>query len=114
MVASVFEAKVIGIKHVLSWIKEDCINNSQVVVESDLSVKDILEEKVNLLEVGDIVEEYKQELQSMTSVSVRFIRKEANRVAHVMARIPCLANSPIIFTSPPTYLLEAFSFDLLS
>lgn len=71
MDVSIFEAEFIGIRQALSWIKEEEISNGQVVVESDslLSVKAIMEGKVNLLEVGDIVEDCKQELGSMTSNS---------------------------------------------
>ena len=116
MVETVFEAEMVGIREAPSWIKEGQFSSTQVLVESDslLSVKAILEDKMNLLEVGEVVEECKQELQSLSSVSVRFIRKDANRVAHVIARISCLANSNIVFTSPPTCLLEALSFDCLS
>lgn len=116
LVASVFEAEAIGIKQALSWIKDVNFTSGQVVVETDslLSVKALQDDKVNLLEVGDIIEDCKQDLVGLDSVSVRFIRKDANRVAHVMARIPCLANFSSFYTSLPTCLLEALSFDLLN
>lgn len=69
---------------------------------------------MNLLEVGEVIEECKQGLQGLPLVSLSFIRKIANRVAHNIARIPCLANSQITFTSPPTCLLEALSYDCSS
>lgn len=61
MAASVFEAEAIGIRQALSWIKDESFNIGQVVVESDslLSVKAIQDDKVNLLEVGDIFEDCK-------------------------------------------------------
>lgn len=87
MVDSIFEAELIGVRDALSWIKEGQYSSAQVLVESDslLSVKAILEDKVNLLEVGEVIEECKQGLQGLASGSIRFIRKIANRVAHNVA-----------------------------
>lgn len=45
----------------------------------------------------------------MSTVMVRFVRKDANIVAHAMARIPYFQ---VIFMSFLTCLLEALSFDI--
>ncbi|XP_074322799.1 uncharacterized protein LOC141659771 [Apium graveolens] len=113
MVDTVFEAELVGVKESLSWIKGGQYSNAPVQLETDslLSVKAILENKVNLLEVGEVIEECKLGLQGLPSVSLSFFRKTANRVAHNIARIPCLANSQITFTSSPRCLLEALSYD---
>ncbi|XP_074351632.1 uncharacterized protein LOC141690759 [Apium graveolens] len=90
MVDSVFEAELIGVREALSWIKEGQYGSAKVLIESDslLSIDAIQKDKINLLEVGEVIEECKQGLQSLPSVSVRFIRKIANRVAHSVAKKP--------------------------
>ncbi|KAL8126745.1 hypothetical protein AgCh_013868 [Apium graveolens] len=67
IVASVLEAEVIRIREALSWIKEESFSTDLVTLESDsmLGVKAITGGKKNLLEVGDIVEDCKEELPSM-------------------------------------------------
>ncbi|XP_074356538.1 uncharacterized protein LOC141696278 [Apium graveolens] len=86
-----------------------------VTIESDshLAVKAIAGDSLNFLETSEVVECCKLHLESLQSCSVVFIRKVANKVAHEVARIPCLVNSHNLFTSPPTWLLEALSSDLL-
>ncbi|KAL8111526.1 hypothetical protein AgCh_019295 [Apium graveolens] len=116
MVNSVLEAEAVGVREALSWIKDLQLHGTKVVVESDslLTTKAIAGDIVNCLEVGEVLEECKQALQNLPTVAVSFIRKNANKVAHEIARIPCLVNSQNIFTSPPTCLLEALTFDLSS
>ncbi|XP_074327369.1 uncharacterized protein LOC141665289 [Apium graveolens] len=112
---SVVEAETIGVREALSWIKELRMQDEEITVESDshITVNAIQKICTNYLEVGEIVEECKQILSSLNRVSVVFIRKNANRVAHEVARIPCLVNSYNVFTSPPTCLLEALAYDVL-
>ncbi|KAL8127779.1 hypothetical protein AgCh_014632 [Apium graveolens] len=116
MADSVFKAEALGVREALSWIKDQQLHGTKVLVESDslLTTKAIEGDKVICLEVGEVIEECKQALHNLSTVSVYFIRKNANRVAHEIARIPCLVNSQNIFTSPPTCLLEPLMFDLLS
>ncbi|KAL8148945.1 hypothetical protein AgCh_006084 [Apium graveolens] len=116
MADSVFEAEALGVREALSWIKDQQLHGTKVFVESDslLTTKAIECDKVICLEVGEVIEECKQALQNLSTVLVCFIRKNANRVAHKIARIPCLVNSQNVFTSPPTCLLEPLMFDLLS
>lgn len=77
---SVFEAEALGVREALSWIKDHQIHDSKVLIETDslLTTKAITGDKVNCLEVGEIVEECKQALQSLPTVSVCFILKIAN------------------------------------
>lgn len=46
-------------------------------------------------------------------VSVEFVKKRANRVAHELAKISCERNSFIVIPSPPYYLLETIMLDAL-
>ncbi|XP_074355573.1 uncharacterized protein LOC141695214 [Apium graveolens] len=116
MADSVFEAEALGVREALSWIKDQQLHGTKVLVESDslLTTKAIEGDKVICLEVGEVIEECKQALQNLSTVSVCFIQKNAKRVAHEIARIPCLVTSQNVFTSPSTCLLEPLMFDLLS
>lgn len=75
------------------------------------TVRALRGEKDNMLEVGHIIDHCKLLLQELVGVSVSHIRRQANKVAHSLARIPCSINCPHVFTSPPTLLLETLSND---
>ncbi|XP_074363255.1 uncharacterized protein LOC141703719 [Apium graveolens] len=115
-VESVFEAETIGIREALTWLKDQQFHLGRVIVETDfmLTVSDITGEGENNLEVQEALEDCKQKLSEMPLTTVRFVRKNANRVAHEIVRFPCLANDHIVFTSPPTCVLEALTFDRLN
>ncbi|XP_074336387.1 uncharacterized protein LOC141673535 [Apium graveolens] len=112
---SVVEAEAEGIMEALSWIMDMGKQNDEVIIESDtkLNVDAIACQKMNFLEVGEIIETCKQMLSNLCRVLIIFVRKNANRVAHEVAKIPCLVNSHNVFTFSPTCLLEALSYDCL-
>lgn len=86
----------------------------KVSVESDslVAVNAINGMNNYLMEVGHIIDHCRLLLQSMPSVSVKFVRKQANEVAHGLAKMPCLTNCFVIFTSPPTHLGETGNLDM--
>lgn len=112
-VDTVVEAETIGIREILSWCR-DTGSEWRAMVESDslLFVNAITCDKNNLLELGEVIEDCRQILRDSPHISIHFIRRMANKVAHEIARITCLVNSEIIFTIPPTCLLETLAFDL--
>lgn len=84
-----------------------------MTVETDslLTVQGLHSGNQNLLEIGHIMEHCKTLLHILPDVSVCHIRKQANKVAHGLARIPCLLNCFIMFSSPPTHLVEIILSD---
>lgn len=112
---TVMEAEAMGVREALSWVKDLNKQEEKVLIESDaqLVVKHVLGNSSNLLEVGGILDDTKVLLSSLPLTSIAYIRKNANKVAHQAARIPCLVNSRISYTSPPACLLEALSIDVL-
>lgn len=108
---TVLEAESIGIREALSWVLQR--GEQKLIVESDslLSVRAVHHKKNYLLEVGHVIEDCKMFLHSMSDCRVTHIRKQANKVAHSIARIPCSINCSIVFTSPPSYLLETLMND---
>ena len=65
-----------------------------------------------MLETGDVCAECRAILDNSRGINIVFVRKEANKVAHRLARFPCIANSHVDFSSPPSCLLEIFYDDL--
>ncbi|KAM6547817.1 hypothetical protein CsatB_019493 [Cannabis sativa] len=85
----VYDAEVVeamGVKEALSWIKSN--NCSDVVIETDsmLTVQGIRSNhSVNSI-FGLIIHDCQILLSSLNNVRICFIRRSANRVAHVVAR----------------------------
>ncbi|KAL8124564.1 hypothetical protein AgCh_012282 [Apium graveolens] len=103
---SVLEAEVSCIVEALLWALEN--TEGLVSVESDslLGVRALNQGLENLLEIGDLINQGVDMLRSNDRLSVSFVRKQANKVAHSMARVPCQINTSIVLMSPPSYLLE--------
>lgn len=113
---SVFEAEAMGVREALSWIGEQNVNGATVVLELDslLTMQAVNGHTSNLLEVGEVIENCKMLLRSLDRTYVCFVRKLANKVAHEIAKIPCLVNHHNVFTSPPACVLETLLFDFHS
>ena len=86
-----------------------------VTIESDsqLCVNAIKGNNINLLEFGNLVQQCKFMIHSRGGVLVDFVRKQANRVAHKIGKIPCQLNCFLDFMSLPAFLLETIMSDSL-
>lgn len=107
-----FEAEAVGMLEALSWIKNS--TGQEVVVESDslLVVEALQRGKEYQLEVGIVLKECQRILAEKSNVRIGHVRKLANKVAHLMARLPCELNSYNDFESPPLNVLETLVYDL--
>lgn len=65
------------------------------------------------LEVGDVLNECRFLLLTRHDLDVMFVNKQANKVAHLLARAPYLVNCHNIFMSTPDFLLETLMYDLV-
>ncbi|KAL8148278.1 hypothetical protein AgCh_005592 [Apium graveolens] len=110
---SVFEEEAIGVREALSWVKDMQFNACKVELETDslLVVQGIKNSVINLLEVGEVLEQCRRYLRELEGISIHFIRNQANRVAHKFSRITCLVNCHHVFTSPPVNLVETLVLD---
>lgn len=106
-----FEAECLGVQEALLWILSR--EERRVVLETDslLTVNAIRNVNNNMLEVGHVIDQCKTFLGVLPEVSVKHICKQANKVAHGLARLPCLVNRCNVLTSPPTHLLDTFVLD---
>lgn len=111
---SVFEAEVRGLLEAFLWLQSLDLQN--VVVESDslLSVNAVKNEVKYVFEVGPMLEECQSILKARSNISVSIVKKQANKVADLIARAPCMVNSFSVFLYPPDFVLETLSFDSLS
>lgn len=41
---------------------------------------------------------------SSPGVSISYVKKQANKVAHMLAKVPCMVNCSNVFWSPPLSL----------
>lgn len=103
---SVMEAELTGIVEALLWAREVVVVG--VVIESDslLSIQAIQQGQENMLEAGDLMEHCINIMSNDARLSLKFVRKQANKVAHKISRFPCELNSLIVIPSPLIYLLE--------
>uniref|UniRef100_A0A803PM90 RNase H type-1 domain-containing protein n=1 Tax=Cannabis sativa TaxID=3483 RepID=A0A803PM90_CANSA len=79
-------AEAMGLKEVLSWLKES--NLSNVVVESDslVTIQAIRSSISFCSTFGFCISECQRLISSLSNVDVCFVKRSANRVAHQLAR----------------------------
>lgn len=84
-------AEAVGIREVLSWIKE--VHWCDVDVEADcLQVIQAIRSSIpSFSYLGRVIEECRALLQSLKdkNVIIRFVKRSANRVSHYLARYSC-------------------------
>lgn len=109
--ATVLEAESIGVREALSWTIQ--CGETQGIIETDslLKVRALHGRKRYLVEVGHVFEDCKGLLKSHPGFVVFYVRRQANKVAHEIARHPCIVNCSNVFTSPPDHLLETIMKD---
>lgn len=108
---SVFEAEAQGVLEALKWIIELGVHEVELESDSKLTVNAIVGNTPNYLEVGNILQECRELMKDRPDLMVSFVRKQANRVAHLLARVPCEADSFHVFFSPPQSVLESILYD---
>ncbi|KAM6550952.1 hypothetical protein CsatB_000760 [Cannabis sativa] len=82
--AEVVEA--LGIKEALSWLKDKEWNKVDIETDSMVTVQAIFSNQIMSSTFGLIVSDCKSLLSVLNNVSICFIRRSANRVAHFVVR----------------------------
>ncbi|XP_074357577.1 uncharacterized protein LOC141697194 [Apium graveolens] len=109
---NVLEAKATAILEGLKWIVDMNYRNVEVESDSLVSVKAIQNGSENFLEVGHLFEDCRAYFKSRGDLSISFVKRQANKVAHLAARFPCLPDCQNIFLSSPSILLETLMYDV--
>lgn len=97
----------------ICWVQELGLGN--VVVESDsmVTVQAIQKGVDNRLEVENILQDSRLLLSERSYIYVSFVRKQANRVAYLLARVSCEVNCFKYFCSRPHLVLKSIMYDAL-
>ena len=97
----------------IKWVIE--MGKENVVIECDpmLTIQAICRATENLLEVGNLLQESRSLMREQPDILVSFVRMQANKVAHLLARVACEVNSFVDFMSPPQLVLENTMYDVL-
>ncbi|KAM6553480.1 hypothetical protein CsatB_014242 [Cannabis sativa] len=82
--AEVVEA--LGIKEALSWLKDKGWNKVDMETDSMVTVQAIFSNQIMSSTFGLVIRDCKSLLSALNNVSIRFVRRSANRVAHFVAR----------------------------
>ena len=107
------DAEARGVLESLRWAVEKGLQRVCVETDSLLTVQALQKNSVGVLEVGHVLEERLKYLQEHPQFSIVFVQRQANKVAHEMAKYPCSVGSFLLFTSPPDMLLETLMNDVL-
>lgn len=85
VVRSVFEAVTTGVFEALSWTIDEL--QQLVIIETDfmLTTKALHNQQDIVLEVGSVLQGCQAMPRSREDVTVRFVKKQANKAAHRMA-----------------------------
>ncbi|XP_073025183.1 uncharacterized protein [Primulina eburnea] len=104
-------AEAMAFKEALSWIEG--MDVQEVIVESDskIVVEAISTEKEDISEFGAIISECRKVIRQRPSFRVSFARRQANKVAHNLARASCFYARPSIWITPPDFILDVLNED---
>jgi ribonuclease HI len=82
------EAEALGIREALTWIKNNYEEATTIEVESDClqAVQAINSGHTNYTEFGSIIRMCRNLLSLNNNCKVRYVRRQANRVAHDLAQ----------------------------
>uniref|UniRef100_A0A803QEL1 Reverse transcriptase domain-containing protein n=1 Tax=Cannabis sativa TaxID=3483 RepID=A0A803QEL1_CANSA len=107
-------AEIYGIKEALSWIKSNNWHNVSLETDSLLAVQGISSTAQMPSTFGMVAWDCKRLLSELTSISLKFVKRTANKAAHFLARSACY--SPVrIFShdNSPYELLSIVMADSL-
>jgi ribonuclease HI len=106
--ATVLEAEAIGLLESLKMAISKDLRHVAFETDSKLLVDLLGNTNLPLNEIGDLVSECKTLLLSNPDYVVSFIRRQANSVAHNIARAALSYPSPHVFYDVPTTLYSLF------
>ncbi|KAL8133792.1 hypothetical protein AgCh_009018 [Apium graveolens] len=99
MVSTVLEAEAVAIHAGLSWLSS--LHYTSIFIESDslVNVRALQCSHENLLEVGHVLEACRSILDSFPGFSISFVKRQANKVVHLVASLPYSLNCYVSFRS---------------
>lgn len=107
------EVEASAVVEAIKWIEQLGLHNVDIESHSLITVHAINKASDNYLEVGALFQECSSFLRERRDISLSFVKKQANKVAHIVASEPCEVNFFIEFTTPPHSMLEQLVRDIL-
>lgn len=83
-----------------------------VEYDSLSTVHAVNKEVAHMLEVGFVLDECRSMVQGSSLISLDYVKRQANKVTHLLTRVPCSLNCHNFFMSPRTSLLETIVNDM--
>ncbi|KAM6600830.1 hypothetical protein CsatA_020439 [Cannabis sativa] len=100
-------AEIIGIREVLSWLKNNPFQSAVIETDSLVCAAAIRSAETLISAFGLVVDECKNSFNSLSNVSLVFVKRSANRAAHFIARHSVyLAERMFPINSVPSDLLS--------
>uniref|UniRef100_A0A803NG12 Uncharacterized protein n=1 Tax=Cannabis sativa TaxID=3483 RepID=A0A803NG12_CANSA len=89
--------EALGVKEALSWLKDKGWNMVEVETDSLLTVQSIFNQQHMTSVFGLIIYDCKSFLSSLPNVSLCFVKRSANKIAHYVARRSCFYSDRSIY-----------------
>ena len=95
----------------LTWIREPSLFN--VILKSDCKavVDAFHSSRLNYSEFGYLVSRYRSLASLIENVSIIFVKRQANMIAHTLTRAACSFASPSFWLEAPLFLADALNAD---
>ncbi|XP_024631302.1 uncharacterized protein [Medicago truncatula] len=101
-VYSVEVGEALGLFHAIQWLSDMQMDNIDFEVDSKITKDAFIARRDNISEFGHIVEASRSMFHSKFSNSrVEFVRRQANVVAHILARETTLIASAVVYYAIP-------------
>ncbi|KAJ8623633.1 hypothetical protein MRB53_032163 [Persea americana] len=104
-------AEANGFREVLSWVLALGINKVIFELDSKLVVDAVLANVLDMSEFGIIISNCVSLVNLAHGFSVQFVKRQANGVAHALARASCMHASPCTWQVPPVFVRALLSAD---
>lgn len=108
---TLFKVEVQGVLETIRWVLE--LNMFNVDIESDsfLTVNTFTSGLSNMREVGNMIDEGRNLLVEHKDISLHYVKKQANKIFHLLARVSCQVDCFNKLYSHPCLVLENLMHD---
>ncbi|XVF80380.1 hypothetical protein PTKIN_Ptkin15bG0065400 [Pterospermum kingtungense] len=94
------------VREALSWVKNQGFHLVCFETDAKYVVDAIHWEQQDYSKYGSLIYECKSLLKNDVSFSIHFVRRQANEIAHTLAKLSCSLASPALWREPPIDVLN--------
>jgi ribonuclease HI len=96
------EAEAVGLRDAILWLGQLGLSDVHIELDCKLVVDSICDKNNNQAEFGNIIADCRSLLQQFTNFKISFVRRQANVVAHSLARVSILHARHHVFDLIPS------------